>query len=72
MPHLSKLQAILTYMEELMGDPSFIDQLDGEEQGFLDTVWDFFDRLATEFDPELEVSSEDGQQWQIQQDAETD
>lgn len=72
MSHLDKLQKILTYMEELMEDPSFIDELDGEEQGFLDTVWDFFDRLANEFDPELEISSEDDQQWQIQQDAETD
>lgn len=72
MSHLNKLQAILTLQEELMEDPSFIDQLDGEEQGFFDTVWDFFDRLASEFDPTLEVSAESEHQWQIQQDAETD
>lgn len=68
--HLEKLSVILTHLEDLMEDRSFIDDLDGEEQGFLDTIWDFFDRLEKEFDPELTIEIEPN--WEIQQDAETD
>lgn len=72
MDHLSKLRELTSSIEDLMGDPSFIEQLEGDEQSFLDTIWDFFDRLAAEFDPEVEIIANTEPNWEIQQDAETD
>lgn len=70
MDQLTQLKSITASIEKLMQDASFIDQLEGEDQGFLDTVWDFFDRLSSEWDPELTIEIEPN--WEIQQDAETD
>lgn len=72
MSHLEKLQAVTSSIESLMGDASFIAQLEGDDQSFLDTTWDFFDRLSAEFDPEIVVFDNLDPNWEIQQDAETD
>lgn len=68
----TKLYSILVLIEDLMEDSEFIDQLEGEDQGFLDTVWDFFDRLEQKFNPDEEQEVEDPILWQQQQDEETD
>ena len=72
MDHLTQLKAIASSIEALMGDASFIDQLKGDDQSFLDTIWDYFDRLANEFDPEIVLFDNLEPNWEIQQDAETD
>lgn len=73
MIYITKLQHILTLIEDLMEDSEFIDQLPGEDQGFLDTVWDFFDRVEAEVNPEdVDIMEEDPMLWQQQQDQETD
>ena len=56
-----------------MEDATFFDQLTGEDQGFLDTIWDYFDRVEAELNPEgTETDVEDPLLWQRQQDQETD
>ena len=73
MIYITKLQLILTLIEDLMEDSEFIDQLPGEDQGFLDTVWDFFDRVEAEVNPEdVDIMEEDPTLWQQQQDQEND
>jgi hypothetical protein len=72
MDHLTQLKAISSSIETLMGDASFIDQLEGDDQSFLDTIWDYFDRLAAEFDPAIVLFDNLEPNWEIQQDAETD
>lgn len=73
MTYLTKLHHILTLIEDLMEDATFFDQLTGEDQGFLDTIWDYFDRVEAELNPEgTETDTEDPLLWQRQQDQETD
>jgi len=56
-----------------MEDATFFDQLTGEDQGFLDTIWDYFDRVEAELNPDqVEADEEDPMLWQRQQDAETE
>jgi hypothetical protein len=71
--YLVKLRHILTLIEDLMEDATFFDQLTGEDQGFLDTIWDYFDRVEAELNPDqVEADEEDPMLWQRQQDAETE
>ena len=73
MSYINKLQTVLMLIEDLLGDPHFIDQLTGEDQGFLDTIWDYFDRIEAEVNPEeIETTVESDVSWQLQQDNETD
>lgn len=72
MDYQEQLQLILLNLEELMENHNFIDKLTGEDQSFLDTIWDYFDRIEAELDPEVNKEIESSIGWQIQQDAETD
>lgn len=70
--HLALLKSILFSIEELMESPQFVEKLTGEDQSFLDTIWDYFDRVTAELDPELNKPVKVDTNWEIQQDAETD
>lgn len=72
MSYVEKLNLILITIEDLMEDAAFVDQLTGEDQGFLDTVWDYFDRVEAELNPQLTDSGDDPILWKQQQDQETD
>lgn len=72
MSYVEKLNLILITIEDLMEDASFVDQLTGEDQGFLDTVWDYFDRVESELNPKITENEDDPILWQQQQDQETD
>ena len=73
MDYVAKLNTILVIIEDLMEDANFIDQLTGEDEGFLNTVWDYFDRIEAEMNPS-DVGGDDTDPvlWREQQDAETD
>jgi len=74
MDYLNRLHKILTLIEELMEDHEFISSIPGEDQSFLDTIWDYFDRVEAELNPDLTdvIDRQIDEVWQIQQDAETD
>ena len=72
MDHTLKLREVQSSIESLMEDTSFIDQLKGEDESFLSTVWDFIDRLAFEFDPEVTIVVQAEPNWELQQDADID
>lgn len=74
MAYINRLQTILSLIEELMEDPEFIGSLPGDDQSFLDTIWDYFDRVEAELNPDLTdiIDRQIDEAWQIQQDAETD
>lgn len=71
MSAIKSLGALLTTLDELLRNKEFIDQLAGDDQGFLDTCWDFFVRIEDDLTSE-EIAGEDPVLWRTQQDAETD
>lgn len=73
MDYVAKLNSVLIIIEDLMEDATFIDQLTGEDEGFLNTVWDYFDRIESEMNPDdIGGGDTDPVLWREQQDAETD
>jgi hypothetical protein len=71
MNHSDKLNTIVDCIDYLIADPTFINELAGEDEGFLETVLDFFARLEEQFTP-VEFVEEDPILWRTAQDAETD
>jgi hypothetical protein len=71
MDHTLKLGMIVECLDELIADPTFINELAGEDEGFIETVLDFFARLEEQFTP-VDFVEEDPILWRAQQDAETD
>jgi hypothetical protein len=67
-----QLELVMLNIEELMENPKFFDQLAGEDQSFLDTILDYFERITAEIDPVAKKTVPYDPTWQIQQDAETD
>jgi len=72
MDYLEQLEIVMLNIEELMVNPQFFDKLAGEDQSFLDTTLDFFERITAELDPASNKEVPYDPTWQIQQDAETD
>ena len=71
MDHPHKLNMIVYCIDHLIADPTFIKELAGEDEGFLETVLDFFARLEEQFTP-VNFVEEDPILWRTAQDAETD
>jgi hypothetical protein len=71
MSHLDNLITIVNCIDQLIADPAFINELAGEDEGFIETVLDFFARLEEQFTP-VEFVEEDPILWRTAQDAETD
>jgi len=71
MNHNDKLNTIVECIDHLIADPTFINELAGEDEGFIETVLDFFARLEEQFTP-VEFVEEDPILWRTAQDAETD
>ena len=69
--HAFKLGMIAECLDDLIADPTFINELAGEDEGFMETVLDFFIRLEQQFTP-WDVVVEDPILWRTAQDAETD
>ena len=69
--HAFKLGMIVECLDELIADPTFINELAGEDEGFIETVLDFFARLEEQFTP-VDYVEEDPILWRTAQDAETD
>ena len=69
--HAFKLGMIVECIDELIADPTFINELAGEDEGFIETVLDFFARLEEQFTP-VDYVEEDPILWRAAQDAETD
>jgi len=72
MDYLEKLDTILNTIEDLFENKSFMDLLDGEEEGFLNTCWDFFSRVEDRLAPGESRGEDDPILWRVQQDEETD
>ena len=71
MGHSLTLGTIVECIDQLIADPTFINELAGEDEGFIETVLDFFARLEEQFTP-VEFIEEDPILWRTAQDAETD
>ena len=71
MDHNIRLTMIVECIDELIADPTFINELTGEDEGFIETVLDFFARLEDQFTP-VEYVEDDPILWRANQDAETD
>ena len=71
MNHIDPLNTIVYCIDNLIADPAFINELAGEDEGFLETVLDFFARLEEQFTP-VDFVEEDPILWRTAQDAETD
>ena len=69
--HAFKLGMIVECLDDLIADPTFINELAGEDEGFIETVLDFFARLEEQFTP-VDFVEEDPILWRAAQDAETD
>ena len=71
MTHNDRLNTIVDCIDHLIADPTFINELAGGDEGFLETVLDFFARLEEQFTP-VNFVEEDPILWRTAQDAETD
>ena len=71
MNHNDRLNTIVDCIDNLIADPTFINELAGEDEGFMETVLDFFARLEEQFTP-VDFVEEDPILWRTAQDAETD
>ena len=72
MDYLKDIDAVLCALDSLSSNDAFLDLLAGDDQGFLDTCWDFFERLEESLTVTEPEGEDDPILWRMQQDADID